>query len=301
VHNGLVRGKQRWLCPSCGKTFGLSGMPIKRERQKIWFDRWICEGYSMRQLVKQSGYSRSTIQRIISYWLSHSPNSVRELRAFKYLAVDGSYLLARKTAVVGIADPVARCLVEGRYGIKEGERRMYDWCLKLREEGLMPKSITIDGLRQVQTLLEAVWPGVTIQRCLVHIQRQGLAWCRRDPHKAAVKRLRRLFEIVTHINSIDKRDQFIRQWLEWEEHFGKPIDSRPGRGKVFSDVKRARSLLHYALPNMFHYLDDLQIPNNTNWLEGYFSRLKSRYRQHRGLSGKNRNNYFSWYFYLCKK
>jgi len=276
-------------------------MPAKRDRQRVWFERWICEGYSMRQLVAQSGYCRSTIQRIISYWLSRPPRLSCELQVSKYLAVDGSYLLARKTAVVGIADPVAKCLVEGRYGIKEGERRMYDWCLKLRKTGLMPKSITIDGLKQVQTLLEAVWPGVIIQRCLVHIQRQGLAWCRRDPHKAAVKHLRKIFETVTHINTIEERNQFISKWQEWEERFGKPIASRPGRGRVFSDVKRARSLVHYALPNMFHYLDDPKIPNNTNWLEGYFSRLKSHYRQHRGLSGENRINYFAWYFYLCRK
>jgi transposase-like protein len=259
------------------------------------------EGYSMRQLEIQSGYCHSTLRRIISYWLSHPPKLSHELKAFKYLVVDGSYLLARKTAVVGIADPVCRCLVDGRYGMKEGERRMYEWCNQLKEAGLMPTSITIDGLKQVQTLLETVWPEIIIQRCLVHIQRQGLAWCRRDSHKAAVKHLRRLFERVTDIATRSERNQFITQWQKWEARFGYLIASRPGKGKVFSDVKKARSLLYYALPNMFHYLDDPQIPNNTNWIEGYFSRLKSRYRQHRGLSKENRLNYFIWYFYLCKR
>lgn len=259
------------------------------------------EGYSMRQLETQSGYCHSTLRRIISYWLARPPRSSSELSVFKYLVIDGSYLLARQTAAVGIADTACRCLVDGRYGMKEGERRMQEWCVRLREEGLMPTSITIDGLKQVQALLGAVWPGVIIQRCLVHIQRQGLAWCRRDPHTAAVRHLRKLFEEVTHISTIQERDRFIALWEEWEKRFGAPIALRPGRGRVFSDVKRAGSLLHYALPNMFHYLEDYQIPNNTNWLESYFSRLKSRYRQHRGLSKKNRLNYFIWFFYLCKK
>jgi transposase-like protein len=276
-------------------------MTIRRDRQKVWFERWVMEGYSMRQLMAQSGYSRSTVQRLIGYWLARPPKLTLDLSAFKYLVVDGSYLLARKTAVVGVADTSCRCLVDGRYGLKEGERRMQEWCLRLRQAGLMPESITIDGLKQVQALLEAVWPRIVIQRCLVHIQRQGLAWCRRDPHTAAVKHLRRLFDEVTHITTIKERDRFISRWEEWEARFGVPIASRPARGRVFSDVKRARSLLHYALPNMFHYLENPQIPNNTNWLEGYFSRLKSRYRQHRGLSRENRLNYFSWYFHLCKK
>lgn len=276
-------------------------MPARRDRQKVWFVRWVKEGYSMRQLMAQSGYRRSTLQRVIGYWLARPPKLSVDLSFFRHLVVDGSYLLGRRTAVIGIADPVCRRLVDGRYGIKEGERRMQEWCLKLRETGLIPVSVTIDGLKQVQTLLEAVWPGVTIQRCLVHIQRQGLAWCRRDPHRAAVKHLRRLFEEVTHITTVQARDHFIARWEEWEKRFGAPIACRPERGRVFSDVKRARSLLHYALPNMFHYLKNPHIPNNTNWLEGYFSRLKSRYRQHRGLTGKNRLNYFIWYFHLCEK
>jgi transposase-like protein len=276
-------------------------MPARRDRQKVWFDRWVKEGYSMRQLMAQSGYSRSTLHRIIGYWLARPPKLSVDLSFFRHLVVDGSYLLGRRTAVVGIADPVCRRLVDGQYGLKEGERRMQEWCLKLRETGLIPISVTIDGLKQVQTLLEAVWPGVTIQRCLVHIQRQGLAWCRRDPHRAAVKHLRRLFEEVTHITTVQARDRFIARWEEWEKRFGAPLAGRPARGRVFSDVKRARSLLYYALPNMFHYLKNPHIPNNTNWLEGYFSRLKSRYRQHRGLTGKNRLNYFIWYFYLCEK
>lgn len=276
-------------------------MPARRDRQKVWFYRWVKEGYSRRQLMAQSGYSRSTLQRIIGYWLARPPKLSVDLSIFRHLVVDGSYLLGRKTAVVGIADPVCRRLVDGRYGLKEGEPRMQDWCLKLREAGLLPTSITIDGLKQVQTLLETVWPGVTVQRCLVHIQRQGLAWCRRDPHRTAVKHLRRLFEEVTHITTIQERNCFIARWEEWEKRFGSPIACRPARGRVFSDVKRARSLLHYALPHMFHYLTNPHIPNNTNWLEGYFSRLKSRYRQHRGLTGNNRLNYFIWYFYLCEK
>lgn len=169
---------------------------------------------------------------------------------------------------------------------------MSAFCRQLADQGLQPVSVTIDGLKQVQSMLMAVWPTVVIQRCLVHIQRQGLAWCRRDPNTAAVKHLRRLFDQVTRVRSTTARDRFIAAWHIWEDRFGQPIAARPTRGKVFSDIKRARTLLLYALPHMFRYLDDPMIPNSTNWLESYFSRLKSRYRQHRGLSPDNCANYF---------
>jgi len=250
--------------------------------------------------MAHSGYSQSTVRRIITYWLDRPPKTSVDLTRFKYLVLDGTYLIKRRIVVVGLADPVAKSLVAGSYGLKEGEARMRDYCLRLRHEGLMPVSITIDGLRQVHTMLEDVWPEACIQRCLVHIQRQGLSWCRRDPKTAAVKHLRRLFCRVMDISTVHQRDEFLAAWQAWEEHYGYPIASRPSRGKVFSDVKRARSLLLYALPNMFHYLNDPLIPNSTNWIEGYFSRLKARYRQHRGLSKKHRANYFAWYFYLSK-
>ncbi len=255
----------------------------------------------MRQLSKQSGYAQRTIRRIIGYWLSRPPKFFLKPTAYKHLVIDGTYFDGRKSSVVGICDTVFGVLIDGRYGIKEGGRKMAEWCLELRQAGLMPESITIDGLPQVEALLRTIWPGVIIQRCLVHIQRQGLAWCRRDPKRAAVTHLRQLFRKVKSINSCQERDEFIAGWKEWERRFGKPIASRPGRGKVFSDVKRARSLLLHALPNMFHYLGNPEIPSDTNWLESYFSRLKSRYRNHRGLSKKNRSNYFSWYFHICQK
>lgn len=301
MRNGRSRGKQRWWCRDCGRTFVQPGLSLRRNRQRIWFERWITEGYTIRQLVIQSGYSRNTIRRIISFWLDHPPAPSVDLNGFKYLAIDGTYLVKRRIVIVGIADPVARRLVAGSYGLKEGEARMRDYCQQLRQAGLSPVSITTDGLRQVQTMLQAVWPKAHLQRCLIHIQRQGLAWCRRDPHTAAVKRLRALFCRVTRISSPAQRDQFLGDWQTWEERYGQPIADRPSRGKVFSDVKRARSLLHHALPHMFHYLDDPLIPYSTNWIESYFSRLKARYRQHRGLSPSRRYNYFRWYFHLCYK
>lgn len=72
-------------------------------------------------------------------------------------------------------------------------------------------------------------------------------------------------------------------------------------GWVFSDLKRARSLLLAALPDMFHYLDDPAIPKSTNALEEYFARLKHKYRQHRGLAPPHRSAYFRWYVHLCPR
>ena len=97
------------------------------------------------------------------------------------------------------------------------------------------------------------------------------------------------------------RDAFLEAVASWEGKYGSQISLRRETGYVFSDVKRARSTLLRALPDMFHYLDDPLIPLSTNGLESYFSRLKSHYRQHRGLGTEKRNHYFGWYFHFVPK
>ena len=165
----------------------------------------------------------------------------------------------------------------GQYGVSEkSERQLRSFFKPLIARGLSPVSCTVDGNPQAIRVLKALWPEVIIQRCLVHVQRQGLMWCRRYPKTAMGRELRIIFLQVTGIRTKEERDQFLES-----------VEPRPEKGRVFSDIRRARSMLIKALPYMFHYLDDPNIPFTTNGLEGYFSRLKGHYRQHRGLRKKN--------------
>ena len=84
----------------------------------------------------------------------------------------------------------------------------------------------------------------------------------------------------------------------WESRWGLVISKSTNRGKVFSDLIRTRSMIINALPYMFNYLDNPEICRTTNALEGYFGRLKQKYRVHSGLSPSKRKSYFKWYFYL---
>lgn len=171
----------------------------------------------------------------------------------------------------------------------------------LKYQFLSPLSCTVDGNPQTIRVFKSLWPHIIIQRCLVHIQRQGLSWCRRYPKRTDAKRLRDIFRQVTSIRNYKERDALIARIVEWEQKYGQFIAARADRGRVFSDIKRARSMLLKALPDMFHYLDNPSIPATTNGLEGYFSWLKTHYRSHRGLKASKRASYFSWYFRLRPK
>ncbi|MCG2687725.1 transposase [Candidatus Parcubacteria bacterium] len=214
--------------------------------------------------------------------------------------IDGTFIKRRKGIIV-VMDAERHTLLYGAYNVSEKPRDLHTFFRTLAQRGLSLKYATIDGNPALSIALQQQWPEVILQRCLVHIQRQGLSWCRRNPKRTDAKHLRELFLAVTSVDTVAKRDMFVDHVITWEQRYGARIAGTPDHGYVFSDLKRARSMLLAALPNMFHYLFHPSIARSTNALEGYFARLKQRYRQHRGLAQRHRYAYFQWYLALCKR
>jgi len=106
-------------------------------------------------------------------------------------------------------------------------------------------------------------------------------WCRAQPQMELAKELRGLFLRTTYIRTEQERGIFVRDLLGWEKRYGDVVNRFASGHKTLSDLKRARSMILKALPDMFHYLDDKLIPFSTNSLEGYFSRVKWGYRNHK--------------------
>lgn len=292
--------KQRWWCHSCYRSFSWSTGRTSYQRNFAWFRRWIVEGYTIRQLVHHSGHSRATIQRILHYWLERFPQPCLNNTQSQYLILDGTFL-HRRSGMYAAMDGTTHQVVFGLYGINERPRDLLEFCLSLKRQGIEPKSATIDGNPHIFRTMQSLWPAIPIQRCLVHIQRQGLSWCRQSPKRTDAQRLRRIFLMVLDIHTHAQRQQFEKTFDRWNERYGQPLLQTTNRGWVTSDLQRARSMLMNAIPFMFSYLDDQKIPWSTNALEEYFARLKHRYWQHRGLSKRNRSNYFRWYFHLCPR
>jgi hypothetical protein len=222
------------------------------------------------------------------------------LSEIRYLILDGTFLEHRK-GIFAVMDAEYFSVVHAEPCVSEGPTPLRRLCQVLAERAVVPKSATVDGNPHLIKALRQQWASIVIQRCLVHIQRQGLSWCRRFPKRTDAKHLRLLFLQVMQIHTAEERTEFLAHVRAWERQHGRRIAGSPESGWVFSDLKRARSMLLAALPDMFHYLDDSHIPTSTNALEGYFARLKQRYRQHRGLAPHHRDPYFRWFIHLCPR
>lgn len=296
--NGKTKqGRQRYKCLKCGKTYlWRQNMNISHRRYS-WFSQWILEGLTIKQIAKNNKISTSTVIRVINYWLKQEPPKVDYLEEVKHLLLDGTYLNHR-TGIYVIMNGKDHRILFGDYGINETGKHLESVYHSLRLKGLKPQAATVDGTLQQLKYLKVTWENIIIQRCLIHIQRQGLDWLRRKPKRLEAIELRDLILQIMYIKSKEQADNFIKAFMAWENKYGPQLKRSTNRGRVFSDILRTRSMILNALPDMFRYLDDPEISRTTNALEGYFGRLKQKYRAHNGLAVSKRKGYFRWYFYL---
>jgi transposase-like protein len=240
---------------------------------------------------------------MIHAWLREEPSGKPpEIQETRYLVIDGTYLHKRDLSAVVVINGVTHQLIHGEYDCLENSPQHVIRLLhRLKRQGLNPYSVTLDGNPKMMSALKQLWPAILLQRCLVHVQRQGLMWCRRHPKRPDARRLRELFLRIPLVKTPAQRDTFLQDVQAWEGRYGCNIAHSSVGGWVFSDLQRARSMLLKALPDMFHFMKCESIPSTTNVAESYFSRLKMLYRRHRGLPSKRQSQYFNWYFHLCRK
>lgn len=196
---------------------------------------------------------------------------------------------------------VDQTLISSIYAKKEGYKNVHAWFSKLNKEGLAPLYITMDGERSVIRAINEVWPHTKIQRCLYHIQREGMRWLRTYPKTQAGRDLRRLLKTLCRINSFKERNEFIASYVAWLNQYREFVLSLPRKEVAFKDLKKTMALVYNALPDMFRYLNDSKITKTTNTLESFYSRLKADYRKHRGLTEKHKIIYLNWYCYFKNK
>ena len=68
--------------------------------------------------------------------------------------------------------------------------------------------------------------------------------------------------------------------------------------KTHAALYKAYTHLYQALPNLFYYLNDSEIPATTNRLESYFKHLKEKLLLHSGLRLEAKRAFIKWYLHF---
>jgi hypothetical protein len=134
-----------------------------------------------------------------------------------------------------------------------------------------------------------------------------LIWLTRFPKHDSGQELRRLVLMLLKIKTENDRLFWVNELDSWYKRHQnylaeKTYNEQTGRyWYKHKLVRRSYFSIKRALPNMFHYLQNPNIPNTTNGIEGYFSHLKNHLDLHRGLTIKNRINFIKWYVFFSNE
>jgi hypothetical protein len=173
--------------------------------------------------------------------------------------------------------------------------------------GVEIESITCDGHPAQLKAIRKVCNHVTLQRCVVHIQRMCMIWLRMNPKTIEGLELRRIVSQLHRVNDEEKKQYWIAAIVKWHRQHKLFVDEKVtnvNTGRYWykhRNVRRSFVVIRKALPDMFHYLNNPRIPKSTNGLESFFAHLKGHLNVHRGLSYEHRKNFIRWYLHFKNK
>src|SRR6202012_3506857 len=124
-----------------------------------------------RYLVRDSGMSQSTVQRLFHSYLKQAPTVAIKSKTHVHLLIDGTYF-SNELCLILYYDHDIRYVQLYRETDMERYKEIKEDLINLVSLGVNIYSITCDGHKAILKAIKQVLPDVIVQRCLVHIKRQ---------------------------------------------------------------------------------------------------------------------------------
>ena len=168
-------------------------------------------------------------------------------------------------------------------------------------------SVTSDKHGSTLSSVKYAFPQVPHQLCLVHIQNRCQTLLTQKPDTQAGRDLLELVRYINKIHSHYDKQIFLNWFSRYETRYAQFLNQRTHNlnenGKntwwyTHKNVRKAFVHIKSSLPSMFLYLDDPNIPKDTNGLEAEFTHLKTKLNIHRGLKRVRRISFVNWFWYL---
>jgi len=299
---GKRGNKQRYKCGLCGIFFTSSNKGVSSSNRFTWFKTWVIGRQTIPQISKASGYSERTLKRYFYRYLSDAPIFKVKPSERVNLLIDATYFSNNLCLVLYRDNAIKYTQL---YRLTDGE-----WYDEIKEDlqnlmdmGVQIESITCDGHKSLLKAIRKVCKHVTLQRCVVHVQRMSRIWLTMRPKSQAANDLRIIINRLHTIKTHDQRDYWVVSLVHWHQQYNDYIKEKSysQTGNYWYKhkmLRRSFTVIRRALPDMFHYLDNDRIPKSTNGLESFFGHLKSHITVHRGLSRLHRRNFIKWYLYF---
>lgn len=303
IKKGKRDSKQRYHCNDCFHNFIQRKEGVKLNNQFVWFKKWVMERQVYKYLVRDSGMSQSTLQRLFNKYLSCPPKNLIKSKSNVHLLIDGTYF-SNGLCLILYYDYNLQYVQLYRMSNKEKYREMREDMENLKKIGVDVYSVTCDGHKSALKSVQKVYPNAAIQRCVVHVKRQACSWLGKHPKLRQAQELLKIIHPITRLDTIEQVNEWLINFYNWytkNEAFINEQSVNEETGRMWythKNLKASCSHLINAIPYLFTYINDPEIPKTTNELEGYFTHLKEKLTLHKGLRFSKRKNFIKWYLYF---
>jgi hypothetical protein len=244
------------------------------------------------QLSERFGCSTKTIQRKLD------KVSILKRNEFSSVAVvimDTTYF-GRGFGVMVFKNSLDGVILYKQYVRYETNALYLAGISEITRRGIHIQGIVCDGRQG----LFGLFGDIPVQMCQFHQIQIVQRYLTRKPKTPAAIELKKLTLKLTK----QSKAEFISGLDNWHLHWADYLNERatsPSTGKTYYTHKRLRSAylsLKRNLTYLFVFEDykELMIPNTTNALDGQFSNLKNKLRNHNGLSKARRMKFIDGFF-----
>lgn len=248
-------------------------------RQYIW------QRQTYFDLGHKYGHSEKWVQRKLD---KNKINTIVKLSPKKLVIVADTTFFSKSEGLTVFREPNLKKIVWWKQTLGEKAEVYQLGKEHLEKNGFTIQAVVLDG----RIGIREVFRGIPAQMCHFHQKRIVTKYLTTRPKLPAGQELRMIAKTIPHSNE-EKLNQELTDWfLKWQE-FLKQKTTDPNTGRWFYTHKRIRSAYRSLITNLpylytYQKYPELNIPNTTNSLDGYFNRLKSLINVHRGLSPKRR-------------
>ena len=174
--------------------------------------------------------------------------------------------------------------------------------------------IVCDGQKGMLKAIKELFPRAIIQRCQFHILQRNKSLLTQNPKTEPAIKFNDIVKKIPKIKTKEQLKDWLQKYVDWKTKYSEYLKEKTyyefdtqyiyknftkGSRKWFYTHKRLRGAVYQikkALPNLFCYLNNKEIPNTTNHVEGGInSQLKLLLRLHRGLSVEKRKYLISYF------
>ena len=290
IKSGHQCGKQRYLCKNCGKRF----VPRQQLDTSLLWQEYIFGKQTLKELSDRHLISVSNVRRQLQ-----KQKTVRIISSKKLVVVlmDTTYW-GRNFGVMVFKDAHNKKILWRKFVKYETVAYYKEGIEWLKNNGFKIQGFVCDGLRGMFSLLG----NYKVQMCQYHQLKIVQRYLTKHPELEASKELLRIAKLLTQSD----KESFIAMFEAWAVKWDKFLKERSFDKKtkksyfVHKKLRSAYLSIKRNMPYLWTFYDfpDLNIPNTNNGLEGQFTDLKTKLRNHSGLSKKNRQMFIDEYFRL---